>query len=110
MTDLPWGMVFRGAGELPRHPSQLYEFALEGIVLFLILRLYTRRPRPLGSVSALFLICYGAFRFVVEFVREPDAHLGFILGPFTMGQLLSVPMVLAGLALYLWARRRTPSP
>ncbi len=109
VTDLPWGMVFRGAGELPRHPSQLYEFALEGIVLFLILWWYTRRPRPLGSVSALFLICYGAFRFVVEFVREPDAHLGFILGPFTMGQLLSVPMVLAGFAIYLWARRRVPS-
>jgi phosphatidylglycerol:prolipoprotein diacylglycerol transferase len=108
-TDLPWGMVFRSGGELPRHPSQLYEFALEGVLLFAILWLYARAPRPLGTVSALFLICYGAFRFAVEFVREPDAHLGFILGPFTMGQLLSAPMILAGVALYLWARRRTPS-
>lgn len=104
-TTLPWGMIFRGAGDVPRQPSQLYELGLEGIVLFLILWLYSRRPRQTGTVSALFLIFYGLFRFLVEFTREPDPQLGFVLGPFTMGQVLSVPMILAGIALWLHARR-----
>jgi phosphatidylglycerol:prolipoprotein diacylglycerol transferase len=106
VTDLPWGMVFIGAGDQPRHPSQLYQAFLEGAVLLTILVLYSRKPRPTGAVSGLFLLCYGLFRFLVEFVREPDAHLGLVLGPFSMGQALSAPMVLAGVVLLVWAYRR----
>lgn len=106
VTDLPWGMVFRGAGEAPRHPSQLYEFALEGIVLFVVLWWFSSRPRRVGQVSGLFLIGYGALRFIAEFAREPDAFLGFLALGMTMGQWLCVPMVLAGLALFAWAARR----
>ncbi len=112
-TDLPWGMVFRTGGPLPRHPSQLYELALEGVVLFAILWLYSRRLRPVGAVSGLFLFCYGLFRFAVELIREPDAHLGYLaFGWVTMGQVLSVPMVLLG-AWLLWHSRhgqRFPTP
>jgi phosphatidylglycerol:prolipoprotein diacylglycerol transferase len=107
VTDGPFGMLFKTGGPLPRHPSQLYEFALEGVALFVILLVFARKPRPAGSVSGLFLIGYGVFRFLVEFVREPDAQLGFILGPFTMGQLLSAPMILIGAALMIWAYRRS---
>ena len=109
-TDLPWGMVFRApAGPFPRHPSQLYEFALEGMALFTILWLYSRRPRATGAVSGLFMICYGTFRFLVEFVREPDAHLGYLaFGWVTMGQVLSLPMVLIGI--WLMARSRSLTP
>lgn len=107
-TTLPWGMVFRNAGDLPRQPSQLYEFGLEGVVLFLILWAYSRKPRPVGSISAMFLIFYGLFRFLVEFTREPDPQLGFVWGPFTMGQMLSAPMILIGIALLIYARR-TPA-
>ena len=99
-TDGPWGMVFRGAGELPRHPSQLYEMALEGLALFVILWWFSSRPRERGKVSALFLIGYGAFRFLCEFAREPDAFLGFLAFGFSMGQWLSLPMILAGLVLW----------
>ena len=92
---------------LPRHPSQLYQFALEGVALFVILWLFTRKPRPTASVSGLFVLCYGIFRFVVEFVRVPDAQLGYLAwGWLTMGQVLCVPMVLAGIALMVWAYRR----
>jgi phosphatidylglycerol:prolipoprotein diacylglycerol transferase len=106
VTDVPWGMVFRDAGPLPRHPTQLYEFALEGVALFLILWLYSARPRPTGAVSGLFLVAYGAFRFFVEFMRMPDAHIGYLaFGWLTMGQVLSLPMVLVGAALIYWARR-----
>ncbi len=109
VTDLPWGMVFRGAGPEPRHPSQLYEFALEGVLLFVILWLYAAKPRPVGAVSGVFLIGYGVFRMLVEFVREPDAQLGYLaFGWFTMGQLLSLPMVFLGIGILLYAYRRRP--
>jgi len=104
-TDLPLGMVFRGAGDAPRHPSQLYQFALEGLALFFLLWWYSSRPRARGEVSALFLIGYGAFRFIAEFGREPDSFLGLLALGLSMGQWLSLPMVLAGLALFAWARR-----
>ncbi len=104
-TDLPWGMVFRHAGPEPRHPSQLYEFALEGLALLAILWWFSAKPRPRGQVSALFLIGYGGFRFVVEFAREPDAFLGFLAAGLTMGQWLCLPMIAAGVALYAWTRR-----
>lgn len=105
-TDLPWGMVFRTGGPLPRHPSQLYEFALEGVALFAILWLYSARPRPTAAVSGLFLICYGVFRFAVELVREPDVQLGYLaFGWVTMGQVLSLPMILLGAGLIWWGRR-----
>jgi len=105
-TDLPWGMVFPHAGPLPRHPSQLYEAFLEGVVLFTVLWLYSRHPRPTRAVSGLFLLLYGVFRFSVEGVREPDAHIGYLaFGWLTMGQLLCVPMILFGIYLLLWARR-----
>ena len=107
VSDAPWAMVFPAAGPLPRHPSQLYEAALEGIILFLLLWFYSAKPRPVMAVSGLALLLYGVFRGVVEFFREPDAHLGFIAWDWlTMGQLLSLPMILAGLAMLGWAYRR----
>lgn len=107
VTDLPWGVVFPAAGVLPRHPSQLYQAALEGLALFLILWFWSARPRAAGAVSAMFLIFYGLFRFLVEFVREPDAHIGYLaFGWLTMGQLLTVPMIAGGLGLLAWATRR----
>lgn len=103
-TEMPWGMIFPNAGELPRHPSQLYEFLLEGVLLFAILWLYSRNPKPLAAVSGLFAICYGIFRFSVEFFREPDAPIGFIaFGWLTEGQLLSIPLVLVGIILMVYA-------
>jgi phosphatidylglycerol:prolipoprotein diacylglycerol transferase len=106
VTDVPWGMVFRGAGPAPRHPSQLYQFALEGLALFVILWLYSAKPRPTGAVSGAFLIGYGVFRFVAEYFREPDDFLGLLALGLSMGQWLSVPMVLAGVALLTWALRK----
>jgi len=105
-TQLAWGMVFRGAGPLPRHPSQLYQFALEGLLLFFILWLYSARPRPAGAVSAMFLIGYGLLRFAAEFFREPDDFLGLLAFSLSMGQWLSLPMILAGIAMLAWARRK----
>lgn len=106
-TDMPWGMVFPNAGPLPRHPSQLYEFSLEGVVLFLVLWIYARQPRPQAAVSGLFLFCYGLFRFMVELVREPDAQLGYLaFGWVTMGQVLSLPMVFLGIWMFWWAHRK----
>jgi phosphatidylglycerol:prolipoprotein diacylglycerol transferase len=107
-TTGPWGMIFPvpSAGPLPRHPSQLYEAALEGLALFIILWFFSRKPRPTGAVSGLFLIGYGSFRFIVEFAREPDAHLGFIFGPFTMGMLLCTPMLALGIFLLRKAYKR----
>ncbi|MBM4207215.1 MAG: prolipoprotein diacylglyceryl transferase [Gammaproteobacteria bacterium] len=96
-TDAPWGMVFPNGGSLPRHPSQLYEAFLEGVVLFAILWLYTSKPRPTMGATGLALFCYGCFRFFVEFFRMPDAHLGYLaLDWVTMGQILSTPMILIG--------------
>jgi len=129
-TDLPWGMIFPRAleslgktrdelhqmylaGELTheaRHPSQLYEFTLEGIVMLTVLLLYSRKPRPRYRISGLFALMYGAFRFLVEFVREPDAQLGFIAFDWlTMGQILSLPLIVTGIVL-LWLSRRAPTP
>lgn len=108
VTDVPWGMVFHapGAGHLPRHPSQLYQFALEGVLLFAILWLYSTRPRPVGAVSALFLLGYGVFRFVAEYFREPDDFLGLLALGLSMGQWLSLPMILIGVAMLAWAFQR----
>jgi phosphatidylglycerol:prolipoprotein diacylglycerol transferase len=106
-TDLPWGMVFRGAGEAARHPSQLYQFALEGLALFALLWWFSARPRPRAQVSALFLISYGVCRFVAEFAREPDEFLGLLALGLTMGQWLSAPMIVAGVALIAWSRRQS---
>ena len=105
-TDLPWGMVFPGAGPRPRHPSQLYEALLEGLLLFLVLYLLNRRRMPAGVPFFSFFIGYGLFRFLVEFVREPDVQLGFLWLGATMGQLLSLPMILFGAAGLIYLRRR----
>ncbi|MGA9420833.1 MAG: prolipoprotein diacylglyceryl transferase [Rhodanobacteraceae bacterium] len=124
-TDLPWGMIFPRAleslgktrdqlhalylaGQLDneaRHPSQLYEATLEGLVLFVVLWVYSRKPRPRYAVSGLFALLYGLFRFAVEFVREPDVQLGFIAFHWvTMGQILSLPLIVAGIVLLLMSR------
>ncbi len=105
-TDVPWAFVFPGAGPEPRHASQLYEFFLEGAVLFVILWLYSAKPRPVGSVGGLFLLGYGSFRFIVEFYREPDAHLGVNTLGLSQGQILCIPMILGGLALIAYAFKK----
>ena len=105
--DLPWGVMFETGGAVFRHPSQLYEAVLEGLVIFAVLYALSRRvpPRPQGTFMGTFLTLYGVFRFLVEFVRVPDAQLGYLFGPITMGQLLSVPLVVAGVVLLVVARR-----
>jgi|TARA_B110000238_G_scaffold201063_1_gene254400 phosphatidylglycerol:prolipoprotein diacylglycerol transferase len=101
-TESAWGMIFPLVDNLERHPSQLYQAMLEGVMMFIVLWVYSAKPRATGSVSGWFLILYGAFRFIVEFARQPDGHLGFIaFNWLTMGQLLSVPMIAAGFLL-LW--------
>lgn len=105
--SLPWAMVFRGAGDLPRHPSQVYQLLLEGLLLFVLLWWYARKPRATGQVGGAFLFGYGLFRFTAEFFREPDAHLGLLSLGMSMGQWLCVPMVLGGAALWVWAGRRS---
>ena len=107
--DLPWGMVFRGAGDLPRHPSQVYQFLLEGLLLFVLLWLYGRKQHPTGQVAAAFLFGYGVLRFIAEFFREPDAFLGLLAFGMSMGQWLSLPMALAGAGLWWWFGTR-PMP
>lgn len=130
-TDAPWGVVFRHAlpadlADLPadalrklhetgaldayaRHPSQLYQAFLEGVLMFAVLWWFSRKPRPRYAVSGVFALLYGVFRFIVEFVREPDAHIGYLaFGWLTMGQVLSIPLVLIGLWL-LWLSRRAPT-
>lgn len=107
-TTLPWGMVFPGGGPEPRHPSMLYEAFLEGLVLFAILWWFGRKPRPYMAVSAVFLFGYGVFRTLVEFVRLPDTQIGYRFGTewITQGMLLSLPMWLAGLGMFLWSYRK----
>jgi phosphatidylglycerol:prolipoprotein diacylglycerol transferase len=105
--SLPWAMVFPQSGSMqPRHPSQLYQFALEGVALFVLLWLYARKPRKLGQVSGAFLVGYGAFRFIAEYFREPDSFLGLLALNMSMGQWLCVPMIAAGIALWSWATSR----
>ena len=110
-TDVPWAMVFpKDPLGLARHPSQLYQFALEGVLLFVVLYWYTRQPRPTWSAAGLFLLGYGLLRSFSEFFRQPDAHIGFeAFGWLTRGQLLSIPMLVGGLLLMIWAYRRQPS-
>lgn len=105
VTDVPWAMIFPTGGQLPRHPSQLYEFFLEGVVLFIILWLLKDKTLKTGVLFSLFIIFYGTFRFFVEFFREPDVQVGFILGVFTMGQMLSAAMVFLGIGI-IYLRRR----
>lgn len=106
-ADLPWGMIFPQAGDgVPRHPSQLYEATLEGLVLFLVVWIYSIKKRPPGAVSGLFLFGYGLARFVVEFFREPDSYLGLQALDLSRGQWLSLPMIIIGAGLWIWACRR----
>ena len=107
-SAVPWAMVFPNDPQgIARHPSQLYQAALEGVLLFAIVYGFSSRPRPVWSVGGLFIACYGCFRFVVEFFREPDSHIGFdALGWLTRGQLLSLPMIVVGLLLVLHAYRQ----
>jgi phosphatidylglycerol---prolipoprotein diacylglyceryl transferase len=107
VTSSQWGMVFPNGGPLPRHPSQLYEMFLEGIVLFFIVWFYSAKPRPRMAVSGLFALGYGSFRFIVEFFRQPDAHMGFVaFGWLSQGQLLSTPLIVLGLVLLTLAYRK----
>jgi len=106
--SLPWAMIYPHAGPLPRHPSSLYQFALEGMLLFVVLWLYARPPRGLGQVSGAFLFGYGVLRFTAEYFREPDDFLGLLALNLSMGQWLCVPMVVAGLALWAYGRGRAP--
>ncbi len=106
VTDVPWAMIYPQVDNLPRHPSQLYNAALEGLLLFAVLWMFAARPRPMGAVSGLFLLGYGTVRFVEEFAREPDAFLGYLAGGLTMGQLLSLPMIVLGAGMMAWAYRR----
>jgi phosphatidylglycerol:prolipoprotein diacylglycerol transferase len=105
-TNGSWGMIFPNVDNLPRHPSELYEFALEGIVLFILLWTFSKRPRPMGAVSGLFLVGYGVARFICEYAREPDDFLGYLALGLTMGQWLSLPMIVAGVIMMAWAYRR----
>ena len=106
-TDVPWAVIYQGQA---RHPTQLYEAVLEGLVLFLILWWYSSKPRPLMAVSGMFLLCYGLFRGAVEFVRVPDAHIGYLAFEWlTMGQVLTVPMILGGILLLWLAYRESAS-
>jgi len=104
-ADVPWAVVFPNVDQLPRHPSQLYEFALEGVVLFAALWWFSMKPRPRGAVSGAFLLGYGLFRFAVEYTREPDRFLGLLALNLSMGQWLSLPMIMAGLATLAWSAR-----
>jgi phosphatidylglycerol:prolipoprotein diacylglycerol transferase len=102
----PWAMIFPKVDSIPRHPSQLYQFALEGVLLFVILWFYSRRPRVTGTTAALFLVGYGTLRFIAEFAREPDDFLGLLRWNLSMGQWLSLPMIVIGLAMLVVLFRR----
>ncbi len=106
VTDVPWAMIFSAAGQLPRHPSQLYQALLEGFVLFIVLAIYSRKQRPVGAIGGLFLIGYGLARFIVEYAREPDAHLGLLTFGWSMGQWLSAPMIVLGALVMVWAYKK----
>ncbi len=109
--SLPWAMVYPQSGmSLPRHPSPLYQFAMEGVLLFFLLWFYAKKPRGLGQVSGMFLIGYGVFRFIAEHFREPDEFLGLLALNLSMGQWLCVPMIVAGAAIWMWGANRAPSP
>tara|TARA_R110000868_G_scaffold380784_1_gene646969 strand:+ start:144623 stop:145411 length:789 start_codon:yes stop_codon:yes gene_type:complete len=109
VTTMPWGMVYPQAGPLPRHPSELYEFFFEGVVLFSLLWWFSAKPRPRMAVSSLFLIAYGCFRFFLEFFRQPDPQLGFVaFGWVTQGQVLSIPMIFIGCGMMWAAYRKQP--
>lgn len=105
-TTVPWGMVFPEGGPITRHPSQLYEALFEGVILFIILWIYSRKSKPLGAVSGMFALLYGVFRIAIECFREPDAQIGFLAQRFTEGQLLSLPLVIIGLLLLYFAYSR----
>lgn len=108
--SLPWAMVFPQSGTLvPRHPSQIYELLLEGVLLFIVVWLYARKPHKQAQVSAVFLVGYGAARFTAEYFREPDSFLGILALHMSMGQWLCVPMILGGVLLWVWAETRTDS-
>jgi len=110
-ATMPWGMVFPQSGtDVPRHPSQLYQFALEGMLLFVLLWFFARKPRRQGQVSGAFLIGYGVLRFVAAYFREPDSFLGLLALNMSMGQWLCVPMVLAGVVLWLYGDRMVVKP
>jgi len=107
VTSLPWGIVYPHAGPLPRQPSEIYEFLLEGVALFIIIWTFSSKPRPRFAVTSMFLLFYGVFRFFAEFFRQPDPQLGFVaFGWMTMGQLLSLPMILIGLVLLIWIYKK----
>ncbi|MDO5737361.1 MAG: prolipoprotein diacylglyceryl transferase [Propionibacteriaceae bacterium] len=108
-ADLPWAMIFPTGGDVARHPSQLYQALLEGVLLFVLLWLYARKARYRGQVTGVFIAGYGLFRFIAEFWREPDAYLGFLSFGWSMGQWLSAPMVVVGLVVWLWSRGRAIS-
>ncbi len=111
VTTVPWGMVFPNAGDMPRHPTQLYEACLEGLLLFLIIWFFSRKPRPLGAVSGLFAVCYAVFRITVEFFRVPDFQLGYLYADWvTMGQILSLPMLVIGICLLVYAAKEGKNP
>lgn len=111
-TTSSWGMVFpNDPSGLARHPSQLYQATLEGLVLFIVLFWFSRQPRPRGAVAGLFLVLYSSFRFLVEFVREPDSYIGFdLFGWMTRGQMLSIPLFVLGLGLIMWGYRGARKP
>ena len=109
-TDLPWGVIFGGAaGDMPRHPSQIYQFLMEGVLLFILLWVYARRQHKPGQVAAMFLLGYGVFRFIAEYFREPDDFLGLLDFGLSMGQWLCIPMILGGIALWVWSDRHFAS-
>ncbi len=108
-TDLPWGMVFPGAGPMPRHPSQLYEAFLEGIVIMAVLMVLSLTKRPQGFYYGSFMVMYGSFRTLVEFFREPDPHIGLLFGALTMGQVLSIPLIVVG-AIIVYRALRSKYP
>lgn len=110
-ADVPWAMIFPNADDIPRHPSQIYEFALEGVAFFILMWLYSAKPRPVGAVSAMFLIGYGVFRSFAEFFREPEEGImGMMTLGISMGQWLSLPMVIAGILMLSWVYRKRPAP